>query len=71
MIKYQVTLFDVTGKHRPVASIVEVDRPFSTREEQKKIAQKGTEKICIKRRWRKADLLAYGYRQIKMRKVED
>ena len=65
--KYQVTLYDKQNRYKPVSTIV-VYKDGMT---QKDVMHKGTEQICIKRRWTKNDILRYGYLTVKIRKVEE
>lgn len=67
MGKYQVTLYDREGRFKPVSTIVNSKEGWS----QKDLVRKGTEQICIKRRWTKNDILRYGYLKVKIRKVEE
>lgn len=65
--KYQVTLYDKEGRYKPVSTIV----IFKEGMDRKAVIKKGTEQICIKRRWSKNDILRYGYLTVKIRKVEE
>lgn len=65
--KYQVTLYDKNGQYKPVSTIV-VYKEGMTRTD---VLHKGTEQICVKRRWSKNDILRYNYLTCKIRKVEE
>lgn len=62
-MEYQVTLFDKTGKYRPVSAIIVAKITDS----QPTLIKKGAEKICYKRGWTSADLKKFGYNTAKIR----
>ena len=64
-MQYQITLFTTTGKYKPVSCIVETEET-----DRKKLVKLGTEKICRKRYWTKADLVSYGYLKAKIREYD-
>ena len=64
-MEYQVTLFDKSGKYRPVSAIV-----TTTETDIKAILKMGTEKICRNRGWIGADLKKYNYITGKVRKYD-
>ena len=71
-MQYQVTLTCVSGKYKPVSTIVDTERMFSldNSADKQTIINKGIEKICIKRGWGKADLKKYEYLKVKIRKYD-
>lgn len=72
MTKYQVTMF--SKKYRPVSAIVKGpdDLDLMTKNEMRsEVIQKGVQAICLKRYWRKADLIKYEYKTIKIRIAEN
>lgn len=64
-MQYQITLFTTTGKYKPVSCIVETEEA-----DKKKLVKLGTEKICRKRYWTKADLVNYGYLKARVREYD-
>ena len=73
MKQYQVTIFCVSGKYKPVSCIVRMDTTL--REEQgnkefvNRLRTKGITTICNKRGWSGADLERYGYLKIKLSEI--
>ena len=72
MIKeYQVTLFCITGKYKPVSTIVRRDNNLITEKGKdnfiKEIKVTGIQNICAKRYWTSKDLKKYNYTQVKVR----
>ncbi len=67
MITLQYTLFDVTGKYKPVSTLVNVESVKYYKEHKREVKRKAIEKICIKRYWTKEDLVRYGYTTSKIR----
>lgn len=65
--KYQVTLYDNGGHYKPVSTIV-IYKEGMTR---KDVVHKGTEQICIRRRWTKNDVIRYNYLTYKIKRVEE
>ena len=64
MTRYQITLFSITGKYKPVSTIV-TDNTDTMDSAQ--IRKKGIERICYNHLWGKEDLLKYGYTKMKVR----
>jgi len=64
-MKIQVTLYDKSGKYRPVSCLVSTTSPFDKEE----IKIKGIKKIMINRGWTKEELIKYNYLSYKMRRV--
>ena len=69
MIQYQVTMFDLAGKYKPVSAIVKKENPVDLKNmsEFKKLTVEGATKICQKRLWTKDDLFKAGYKRVKIR----
>jgi hypothetical protein len=66
-IVLQVTLFDVTGKYRPVSTLVKVESVAWFKEHSKEVKEQAIKQICLKRRWTGEDLIKFGYTQLKVR----
>lgn len=64
-MKYQVTLTCVSGKYRPVSTIVDTDLDITTHKQE--IINKGIQKICIQRNWTKTEVKKYEYLKCKIR----
>ena len=63
----QITLFDVTGKYKPVSTLIEVESVAWYKEHEKECRQKAIQKICLQRNWTGKELLKLGYKKIKVR----
>ena len=48
-IVIQITLFDVTGKYKPISTLIEVESIDYYKEHSKEVKQKAIQKICNKR----------------------
>ena len=66
-ITLQITLFDVTGKYRPVSTLVKVESIAWFKEHSKEVKEQAIKQICLKRRWTGEDLIKFGYTQLKVR----
>ena len=66
-MKAQVTLFDKSGKHRPVSCLVPIEKPEDIKEKKEEIKTRGIRKIMITRDWTKKDLLTYNFLTCKIR----
>lgn len=64
-MKIQVTLYDKSGKYRPVSCLVPVEDASSFDKEEVKV--RGIKKIMLTRGWTKRDLITYNYLTCKMR----
>jgi len=64
-MQYQVTLNCVSGKYKPVSTIVDTDLDITTHKQE--IINKGIQKICIQRNWTKTDVKKYEYLKCKIR----
>ena len=70
-MKYQVTLICKTGQYKPMSAIVEHEEvDLKDKKQKSKVAQKGLEKICIRRGMRSTDLKKYNYSIIKVREYD-
>lgn len=69
MITYQVTIFDINGKYKPVSTLVKKQEPVNLKDlsECKKLYIEGATKICQQRLWKSSDLLGAGYKRYKIR----
>ena len=63
----QISLFDVTGKYKPVSTLIEVESVAWYKEHEKECRQKAIQKICLQRNWTGKELLKLGYKKIKVR----
>lgn len=63
----QVTLFDVTGKYKPISTLIEVESIDYYKEHSKEIKQKAIQKICNQRLLSGKELVKLGYTKIKVR----
>ena len=66
-MKIQVTLYDKSGKYRPVSALVPVTSAEALKENKDQIKNAGIRKIMIKRGWSKRELIQYNYLTCKMR----
>lgn len=70
--KYQVTLFCVDKKYRPVSCLVEVEQLqeidlTEDKTRKKELQLTGIKKICTQKYWSKSDLIKFGYTHAKVR----
>ena len=71
MKEYQVTLFCVTDKYKPVSCIVKVDTDGLSRESLKAtVRTKGITKICAQRYWSRSDLVRLQYTKVGIREYD-
>lgn len=66
-MKIQVTLFDKSGKYRPVSTLVKVENMEEFEKDKERIKSEGIKKILIKRGWGRRELMKYNYLTCKMR----
>ena len=66
-ITLQVTLFDVTGKYKPISTLIEVESVEYYKEHSKEVKQKAIQKICNQRYLSGKELVKLGYKKIKVR----
>lgn len=74
-MKYQVTMYCVTGQYRPVSTIVTIeqendDNLLLNPKKKKEIIDKGIVRICQKRHWTAREVIQYGYIKVKARVYE-
>ena len=74
-MKYQVTMYCVTGQYRPVSTIVTIeqendDNLLLNPKKKKEIIDKGIVRICQKRHWTSREVIQYGYIKVKAREYE-
>lgn len=63
----QITLFDVTGKYKPISTLIEVESIDYYKEHSKEVKQKAIQKICNQRYLSGKELVKLGYTKIKVR----
>jgi len=68
-MEFQVTLFCITGKYKPVSTIVKRKTAcdISDATIKRQILNEGMQKICNTRGWSARDLAAYGFKTGKIR----
>lgn len=66
-MKIQVTLFDKSGKYRPVSTLVKVKDIEEFEKDKGRIKSEGIKKILVKRGWGRRELMKYNYLTCKMR----
>ena len=66
-MKIQVTLFDKSGKYRPVSTLIKVKDIEEFEKDKERIKSEGIKKILIKRGWGRRELMKYNYLTCKMR----
>lgn len=66
-MKAQITLYDKSGKYRPVSCLVPIESAEDLKTNKEDIKNKGIRKIMIQRNWTKRELIKYNYLTCKMR----
>ena len=66
-MRAQVTLFDKSGKYRPVSTLVKIESDEDFNNNREKIKNTGIRKIMIQRNWTKRELIQYNYLTCKIR----
>lgn len=66
-ILIQITLFDVNKKYKPISTLVKVPNLEYYKEHSKEVKEKGYQQICNQRLLSGKELLALGYKQVKVR----
>lgn len=66
-MKAQVTLFDKTGKYRPVSTLVKIDSQKDLLDRRQEIKNEGIKKIMIQRGWTRRELIEYNFLSCKIR----
>lgn len=66
-ITLQFTLFDVTGKYKPISTLVKVKSLSWFKEHSEEIKIKAIQQICNQRRLSGKELAKLGYRKLKVR----
>ena len=66
-MRAQVTLFDKSGKYRPVSTLVKIESEEDFNNNREKIKNTGIRKIMIQRNWTKRELIQYNYLTCKIR----
>lgn len=70
-MKVQVTLFDKSGKYRPISTLIKIKNIEEFENERERIKADGIKKILIKRGWGRRELMKYNYLTCKMRIYPD
>jgi len=66
-MKAQVTLFDKSGKYRPVSTLIKIDSKEDLLNKRQEIKNEGVKKIMIQRGWTRRDLIEYNFLSCKIR----
>ena len=66
-MRAQVTLFDKSGKYRPVSTLVKIESEEDFNNNREKIKNTGIRKIMTQRNWTKRELIQYNYLTCKIR----
>ncbi len=66
-MRVQVTLFDKSGKYRPVSTLVKIPGAEYLKEHKDEVKNKGIRAIMIKRGWSRRELIEYNYLTCKIR----
>lgn len=66
-ITLQFTLFDVTGKYKPISTLVKVESIKYFREHEQELKTKAIQQICNQRRLTGKELARLGYTKLKVR----
>lgn len=66
-MKIQVTLYDKSGKYRPVSTLVKVASEDYFNNNREKVKTEGIKKIMLKRGWTRRELIEYNYLTCRMR----
>jgi hypothetical protein len=69
-ITLQFTLFDVTGKYKPISTLVKVESMKWFREHYEEVKQNALQKICNQRRISGRELAKLGYSKLKIRNYD-
>lgn len=69
-ITLQFTLFDVTGKHKPISTLVQVESIRWFKEHQEEVKKEAIQKICNQRRLTGKELAKLGYTRLKIRNYD-
>lgn len=66
-ITLQITLFDTTGKYKPISTLVKVESIAWFKEHRKEVKTKALQQICNQRLLSGEELVKLGYTQMKIR----
>ena len=69
-ITLQFTLFDTTGKYKPISTLVKVESIKWFREHYEEVKQKALQQICNQRRLTGKELAKFGYTKLKIRNYD-
>ena len=66
-MRIQITLYDKSGKYKPVSTLVKVISEDYFNNNREKVKTEGIKKIMQKRGWGRRELIEYNYLTCKMR----
>ena len=69
-VTLQFTLFDTTGKYRPISTLVKVESIKWFREHEQEVKIKAIQQICNQRRLSGKELTKLGYTRLKVRNYD-
>lgn len=69
-ITLQVTLFDITGRYKPISTLVKVESLKWFKEHQEEIKTKAIQQICNQKRLSGKELARLGYTKLKIRNYD-
>ena len=69
-ITLQFTLFDITGKYKPISTLVKVESIKWFREHQEEVKTKAIQQICNQRRISGKELAKMGFKKLKIRNYD-
>lgn len=69
-ITLQFTLFDSTGKYKPISTLVKVESIKWFKEHQEEVKTKAIQQICNQRRLTGKELAKLGYTRLKIRNYD-
>lgn len=69
-ITLQITLFDSTGKYKPISTLVKVESIKWFKEHQEEVKTQAIQQICNQRRLSGKELTKLGYTKLKIRNYD-
>lgn len=69
-ITLQFTLFDVTGRYKPISTLIKVESIAWFKEHQEEVKREAIQKICNQRRLSGRDLAKLGFTKLKIRNYD-
>lgn len=70
LITLQITLFDATGKYKPISTLVKVESIKWFKEHQEEVKTKAIQQICNQKRLSGKELARLGYTKLKIRNYD-